>query len=61
MEHIKRESSSTLVLPEKGIIEYKEAVIFAFLGVLRELNLANCLASVTGAPFDHSSGKIFLP
>lgn len=61
MEHIKRESSSTLVLPEKGIIEYKEAVIFAFLGVLRELNLANCLASVTGAPTDHSSGKIFYP
>ena len=44
---------------EKKLIEYKEALIFALLGVLRVENKINCLASVTGANSDHSSGKIY--
>ena len=48
-----------VVLVEKELIEYKEALIFAFLGVLRVENKVNCLASVTGASSDHSSGSIF--
>jgi anhydro-N-acetylmuramic acid kinase len=43
------------------IIEFKEALIFGFLGVLRLQDLSNCLQSVTGARQDHSSGCIFLP
>ena len=58
---IKEKSTCEIYLPSSNIIEFKEALIFAFLGVLREMNQNNCLASVTGAPFDHSSGKIFLP
>jgi len=50
-----------IILPSKDLIEYKEAMIFGFLGVLKELKLKNCLASVTGAQFDHASGEIFLP
>jgi len=34
-------------------------LIFAFLGVLRDMNEVNCLQSVTGASRDHSSGVIF--
>ncbi len=45
----------------KQLIEYKEALVFAFLGVLRVHDEVNCLASVTGAANDHSSGKIYLP
>ena len=41
------------------LINYKEALIFAFLGVLRVENQVNCLRSVTGAKKDHSSGVIF--
>lgn len=50
-----------LVIPETNLIEFKEALIFALLGVLKIEDLPNCLASVTGATEDHSSGTIFLP
>jgi anhydro-N-acetylmuramic acid kinase len=45
-----------LVIPDKKIIEFKEAIIFAFLGVLKSRGENNCLASVTGAERDHCSG-----
>lgn len=47
--------------PSKTIIEFKEALIFSLLGVLRIRYEVNCLASVTGAKRDHSSGLIFQP
>ncbi|MFT4741784.1 MAG: anhydro-N-acetylmuramic acid kinase, partial [Marivirga sp.] len=45
-----------LAITSKSIIEYKEAVIFAFLGVLRALNKVNIYASVTGAQSDTVAG-----
>ena len=48
-----------ITVPPSEIIEFKEALIFALLGVLKLRNEVNCLASVTGAESDHSSGKIF--
>ena len=40
-------------------VEYKEAMIFAFLGVLRLLNRTNVLCSVTGSQRNHCAGAIF--
>ena len=48
-----------LVIPSKKVLEYKEALIFGLLGVLKLRNEINVLSSVTGAKFDHSSGVIF--
>ena len=59
INRIKTLSNNTIVIPSEGIIEFKEALIFAFLGVLKLRNETNCLASVTGANKDHSSGEIF--
>ena len=59
---IKRISSLTeseIVIPSTEIIEFKEAIIFAFLGVLKDMGEVNCLKSVTGAYRDHSSGVIY--
>ncbi|MCL6294073.1 anhydro-N-acetylmuramic acid kinase [Jejuia spongiicola] len=61
IESIKSRSSNQIVTPSNDIIEFKEAIIFGFLGVLKLRNETNCLQSVTGANKDHSSGKIYLP
>ena len=49
-----------IIIPSRKILEYKEALIFALLGVLKLRNEVNVLSSVTGAKHNHSSGKIFL-
>lgn len=60
VERIKALTNNKIVIPSKEIIEFKEALIFGFLGVLKLRDENNCLASVTGANKDHSSGNIFL-
>jgi len=60
IELITQKTKSEIVIPDKKIIEYKEALIFAFLGILRSKNQVNCLSSVTGAIRDSSSGVIHL-
>lgn len=61
MEQIGQFSKATIELPSKAVIEYKEAIVFAYLGLLRWEERPNCLSSVTGADHDHSSGNIFFP
>jgi anhydro-N-acetylmuramic acid kinase len=51
-------SEMKIIIPEKKILEFKEALIFALLGVLKLRNEINVLASVTGAKRDHCSGVI---
>jgi len=51
----------SLVIPERKLIEYKEALVFALMGVLRIEKEVNILKTVTGASKDTSSGVVFLP
>jgi len=51
-------TKASLVIPEKRLIHFKEALIFALLGVLRSRGEINCLASVTGGREDLSAGTI---
>lgn len=48
-----------LIIPSPKILEFKEALIFALLGVLKLRSEINVLSSVTGAKKDHSSGMIY--
>ena len=50
-----------VVVPEKELIEFKEAVVFALMGALRVAHEVNVLKSVTGANRDSSSGVLYLP
>jgi anhydro-N-acetylmuramic acid kinase len=59
IERIEFHSGIKIKVPEKKTIEFKEALIFAFLGVLRWRNEINCLKSVTGARKDNTCGCIY--
>lgn len=59
LECIEDKCNLKIIIPQKDIIDFKEAIIFGFLGVLRMRNEINCLKSVTGALRDSSGGIIF--
>ena len=61
VERIQAHTKHHVVVPSDDIIDYKEALVFAFLGLLRNRHEINVLKSVTGAESDSSSGKIFHP
>ena len=48
-----------IIIPDNKTLEFKEALIFALLGVLKLRVEVNVLSSVTGAKMNHSSGVIF--
>lgn len=59
LECIRQQVKHEVVLPDKKTIEFKEALIFAFLGTLRMRNEINCLKSVTGAFADSCGGAVY--
>lgn len=56
---INKHTNHKIIIPEKLLIDYKEAFVFAFLGVLRIRGETNCLASVTGATHDSIGGVVY--
>jgi len=50
-----------IIVPSKEIIEFKEAIIFGFLGALYLTKQENCLKDVTGASRNSCSGVLHLP
>lgn len=48
-----------IIVPDTKTLEFKEALIFGLLGILKLRNEVNALSSVTGALKDHSSGIIY--
>lgn len=56
LETLRRHSSHDFIIPDPLLIDFKEALVFAFLGVLRLTGNVNTLSSVTGSAMDHSGG-----
>jgi anhydro-N-acetylmuramic acid kinase len=59
MERISAAGDHEWIVPELNLTDFKEALVFAFLGVLRWRNEINVLRSVTGGRQNHSGGSIF--
>jgi anhydro-N-acetylmuramic acid kinase len=55
----KRTTPSSVTIPDAKLIEYKEALIFGLLGILKFRGENNVLKSVTGAKENHSSGMVY--
>ncbi len=61
IERIQAHFYGEIHLPDKQTIDFKEAIIFAFLGALHLKKEPNCLSSVTGAKKDVIGGVMHLP
>lgn len=61
IDRIKTYTDKEIIIPEIELIDFKEAIGFAFLGLLRWRNEINVWASVTGAKKNSSSGIIIEP
>lgn len=61
VESIKADLPIEVFIPSNEIIEFKEAIIFGLLGVLKLNNSVNCLKVVTGAKRDNVGGEVWHP
>jgi anhydro-N-acetylmuramic acid kinase len=58
IKNLKALTKTQIIIPDNLTINYKEALIFAFLGVLRIRNEINILKSVTGAVSNSIGGAL---
>ena len=61
VEKIRAKSKAEIVVPEEELIDFKEALIFAFLGLRHLEGKTTTLSSVTGASKDLVTGQRHLP
>lgn len=59
IQRIENKSGLKVVVPDTHIVEYKEALIIAFMGVLRLCEIPNVWATVSGASRDSINGTIY--
>lgn len=61
LNRISNYTECEIIIPDQQLIEYKEALIFAFLGWLKLNKKINTLSSVTGSISDGCHGIIYQP
>jgi anhydro-N-acetylmuramic acid kinase len=60
MQLFHQKSNAVLVTPQPELIDFKEALVFAYLGYLRLNGKVNALKSVTGAKKDSIGGAVYV-
>jgi len=58
IDHLRSHTDAEIIVPEEKIVNFKEALIFALMGVLRVRNEVNILSSLTGALEDSVAGSL---
>ncbi len=58
---LREKVKAEVVVPEKDLINFKEALVFGLLAHLRAMELPNVLSSCTGASSDSCGGDLFFP
>ena len=58
IDHLKTHTDAEIIVPEPTVVDYKEALIFGLLAVLRVQNKSNILMSYTGAEQDSIGGEL---
>lgn len=61
LDYYGKQENLEFVIPDDYLVDFKEAYIFAFLGLMRWLQRPTALTSVTGARKDSVTGAIYLP
>ena len=59
IEQLQQQQITQVHIPDEQTIQYKEAIIFALLGLLRIKNLNNSLKTVTGASRNSIGGALY--
>ena len=60
MECVSKSTAARICIPDDRLVNFKEAIVFAFMGILRMLGISNCLSSVTGAGSNRCGGAVYL-
>ncbi len=58
--HISTIGKAAVFLPDRMVIEFKEALLMGLMGAFRLAGLPNCMAEVTGASRDSVGGAVYL-
>ncbi len=59
ISHLRSHTEAEIVVPDEMVVNYKEALAFALLGMLRVQNKINVLSIATGATSDTVSGSLY--
>ena len=60
IDELKKKYIGTVIIPSNDIIQFKEAIIFAYLGYLRINKQVNALSSVTQASQNNCGGCLYV-
>jgi anhydro-N-acetylmuramic acid kinase len=58
MDHLRTHSEAEFIIPDAKLVKFKEALIFALMGVMRVENQVNIIKTFTGAKSDSVSGSL---